>query len=409
MTSPSWRPGKRVAIIGGGPGGISTGLAFLKRGYDVQIFERQPTCKGIGGGVLLSVPVLAVLRSYGLSPEAFGATTPITTTFTNHQGLLRSKIPFNPDVERRMGIRGWHYGVLRASAFQIMLDSIPDGVVQNGHEFDSYTERDNEVDVTFKTGAIITADIVVGADGIRSGVSRQALREPNLFHAGVRVYLAWCDPIPGVEPTLGVLAHDRYNQASYFPMVHDGKPGFEWWTVERSWEGKPVPEDIKAHVSGIVTNFTDPMPRFIEATDFDKNVFRWEIYNRKSLTKWSKGRIVCVGDAVHPVSPYAAYGMGMAIEDGYYLARALDGVDLTDLRAVNAGFEIYEKERVPYANHNVEFARFMGHLFHALPWPLTWIRDLIFNYSSFFKSFMARNYIKKSEEETLALTELQVD
>jgi 2-polyprenyl-6-methoxyphenol hydroxylase-like FAD-dependent oxidoreductase len=85
------------------------------------------------------------------------------------------------------------------------------------------------------------------------------------------------------------------------------------------------------------------------------------------MKKWSKGRIVCVGDAVHPVSPYAAYGMGMAIEDGYYLARALEGVDLRDLRVFSAGFEIYEKQRIDYVTHNMEFARFLGRMFHGLP------------------------------------------
>jgi hypothetical protein len=50
--------------------------------------------------------------------------------------------------------------------------------------------------------------------------------------------------------------------------------------------------------------------------------------------------------------------MGMAIEDGYYLARALDGVDLRRFPDVTAGFGIYEGERVAYVNHNMEFARF---------------------------------------------------
>jgi hypothetical protein len=69
------------------------------------------------------------------------------------------------------------------------------------------------------------------------------------------------------------------------------------------------------------------MPRFLEATDFKTQVCRWEVFNRPSMKRWSARRVVCVGDAVHPVSPYAAYGMGMAIEDGYFLARALDGVE----------------------------------------------------------------------------------
>jgi 2-polyprenyl-6-methoxyphenol hydroxylase-like FAD-dependent oxidoreductase len=205
-----------------------------------------------------------------------------------------------------------------------------------------------------------------------------------------------------------MISHDLQYQASFFPMLHDGKPGFEWWVVEPSWDGKPVPEDPKAHLTGILKDWAQPMPRFLEATDFNTQVYRWEIFNRPSMKKWSTGRVVCVGDAVHPVSPYAAYGMGMAIEDGYFLARALEGVDLRDLCAVNAGFELYEEERVDYVNHNMEFARFLGRMFHSIPRPLANLRDMIFDYTPLLSTFLKSGYLKKAEEETLRLKELQV-
>lgn len=406
MASPQWRPGRRVAIVGGGPGSISAGLAFIQRGFDVRIFERQPECKAIGGGVLLSTPVLSILRSYGLSLDNVGSYT--VTYFKNKAGRERAKLPFNPVVEKRMGIKGWHYGVLRSSIFKKMLDLVPEGVIYAGHEFTSYTEMDDGIELHFANGHQVTADILVGADGIRSKVSQQAFGDPHLFHTGLRLWLAWCDHIPDIPPNYGVLSHDWQHQASFFPMLHDGKPGFEWWVVEPSWEGKPVPEDPKAHLTEILRDWAQPMPRFLDATDFDSQVYRWEIYNRPSMKKWSTRRVVCVGDAVHPVSPYAAYGMGMAIEDGYYLARALDGVDLRDLHALKAGCEIYEKQRVDYVNHNMEFARFMGRMFHSLPWPLTAIRDFIFDYTPFLSKHLGEGYLKKAEEETLSLKELQV-
>ncbi|KAF3399852.1 6-hydroxynicotinate 3-monooxygenase [Penicillium rolfsii] len=406
MVTPNWRPGKRVAIVGGGPGAISTGLGFIKRGYDVRIYERQPECKAIGGAVLLSTPVLAILRSYGLNQESFGSFT--VTYFKNKSGLERVKLPFNAEVERTMGIKGWHYGVLRSSIFKKMLALVPEGVIHADHEFTSYTEREDGVELSFQNGHQVTADILIGADGIHSRVSRQAFGEPHLFHTGIRLWLAWCDFIPGIPPNEGAITHDYQHQASFFPMMHEGKPGFEWWVVEPSWDGKPVPEDPKAHLTGILKDWAQPMPRFLDATNFDTQVYRWEIFNRPSLKKWSKGRVVCVGDAVHPVSPYAAYGMGMAIEDGYFLARALDGVDLRDLRAVNAGFEVYEDERVDYVNHNMEFARFQGRLFHSLPRPLATIRDLIFDYTPLLSYYLKDGYLKKSEEETLRLKELRV-
>ncbi|KAJ5952526.1 uncharacterized protein N7479_010939 [Penicillium vulpinum] len=406
VSSPDWRPGKRVAIIGGGPGSISSGLALIQRGYDVKIFERQPACEAIGGAVLLSTPVLAILRSYSLNLDNVGSHT--VTHFTNKKGLERVKLSFNAEVERRMGIKGWHYGVLRSSIFKKMLDLVPESIIHAGHEFTSYTERDDGIGISFANGHQATADIVIGADGIRSKVSRQAFGEPHLFHTGIRLWLAWCDHIPGIPENYGVVSHDWQHQASFFPMLHDGKPGFEWWVVEPSWDGKPVPDDPQAHLTGILKDWAHPMPRFLEATNFETQVYRWEIFNRPSMKKWSTGRVVCVGDAVHPVSPYAAYGMGMAIEDGYFLAKALDGVDLRDSLAVSAAFEIYEKQRVDYVNHNTEFARFLGKMFHSVPRPFANIRDLIFDYTPILSNFLGKGYLKKAEEETLGLKELQV-
>ncbi|RAL02478.1 FAD-dependent oxidoreductase [Aspergillus ibericus CBS 121593] len=344
MTS---RPGKRVAIVGGGPGAISTGLAFLQRGYDVSIYELQPVCKAIGGAVLLSTPVLAILRSYGLDLTNVGA--PTVTYFKNKAGTDRVKLPFNTEVERRMGIKGWHYGVLRSSIFQKMLDLVFEGVIHADHKFTSYIKHDDYIELFFKNSHRVTADILISTDGIRSK-----------------------------------------------------------WVVKPSWKGKPVPDNLKAYLTSILKDWAQPIPRFLEVTNFTTHVYRWEIYNRPSMKTWSSGRVVCVRNTMHPVSPYAAYGMGIAIEDGYFLARELDGVDLRDVRAVSAGFELYEKLRVDYVNHHMEFARFSGHLFHSVPRPLAYLRDWVFDYTPLLSGLLKRNYLRDAEEQSLRLTELQV-
>lgn len=402
----SWRKGKRVAVVGAGPGGVSAALAMRMAGYDVRLYEKQSEPKALGGAVLLSVPVLAVLRHYGIDVKDFGSYT--RTQFRNSKGKVRSHLPFNPEVERAMGIPGWHYGVLRSSAFARMLEKLPDGILVADHEFAEYREAQDEVVVRFKNGRDVAADILVGADGIRSGVSRQAFGEPKLFHVGLRLWLAWCDDIGGIDRELGAIHHSRRIQASYFPMLHDGRPGFEWWIVEPVKEGAPVPADPEAHVRRLLRDFADPMPRFPDHTDFASQVFRWEIYNRPSLTSWTTGRVACLGDAVHPVSPYAAYGMGMAIEDGYFLARALGGQPLDDRSGLRRSFQRYEEERVAYVNHHVEFARKLGRVFHHAPWPLDVIRDLVFDHTPLLHNLIQKDYLADAEKLTLQLRELHV-
>lgn len=401
-----WRKGHRVAVIGAGPGGVSTAIAMRQQGYDVRLYERAAEPKPLGGAVLLSVPVLAVLRQYGIDIDNFGSFT--HTQFRNNRGKVRARLPFNEGVEKAMGIKGWHYGVLRSSAFARMLERLPEDVLMPDHAFLSYEEKDGEVVVRFENGEEVAADIVIGADGIRSGVSRQAFGEAGLFHVGLRVWLAWCEDPGGIPRDLGVLHHARNIQASYFPMLHDGKPGFEWWIVEPSGEDVEPPADVEAHVRALLSDFPEPLPRFADNTNFERQIFRWEVYNRPSLDHWTKGRVACVGDAVHPVSPYAAYGMGMAIEDGYFLARALGGRDLHDRQAVADGFTRYEDERVAYVNHQVEFARKLGNQFHHAPAPIAWFRDFIFDNTGILEKMIVKDALADAEKMSLQLKELHV-
>lgn len=401
----TWRKGKRIAIIGAGPGGISTALALIKKGYDVRVYEKQSEPKAIGGAVLLSVPVLAILRNYGVDIDNFGSYT--VTHFCNKQGDARVVMPFNKKVEECMGIKGWHYGVLRSTAFQHMLNLVPKGTIYSDHAFEKYEEKNDGVTVYFSNGTNVEADIVVGSDGIRSGVSKQAFGDPKLFHVGIRLWLAWTDFVEGIPPNFGFVSHDEKYQASFFPMLHDGKPGFEWWVVEPANEGDPVPSDPIAHLNNILKDWAEPMPRFPNLTNPETQLFRWEIYNRPSLKKWSKNRIVCLGDAVHPVSPYAAYGMGMAIEDGYFLAKYLDGRELTATTTKDA-FEKFEAQRVEYVNTQVEFARTLGKVFHRVPKPLAKFRDFLFDNTKILEKNLVKGYLKAAELEALSLQELHV-
>ena len=76
---------------------------------------------------------------------------------------------------------------------------------------------------------------------------------------------------------------------------------------------------------------------------------------------------------------YDAYGMGMAIEDGYFLARAFQSADPSCLQSISDCRSTYESDGVEYVNRQVDFARVLGQRFHRSPKPLAWLRDLVFD------------------------------
>jgi 2-polyprenyl-6-methoxyphenol hydroxylase-like FAD-dependent oxidoreductase len=87
------------------------------------------------------------------------------------------------------------------------------------------------------------------------------------------------------------------------------------------------------------------------------------------LKRWSNGRITLAGDAAHATSPYAAYGAGMSISDGYFLGQRLAGVDLADTAAVVAALQAYV----------------LGRVFHHAPAPLRPIRDYVLDHTPFLQ------------------------
>ncbi len=392
--------GKRVAIVGAGPGGLSAAIAFQRAGHHVRVFERAPQVQPLGGAVLLSLPVLSILRSYGVDISRLGSYAEVQ--FRNSKGKLRAALPFNKKAEERAQLPGWQYGMLRSDAFERMLAVIPGDVIRAGHKLLRFEESEDAIHLFFESGETYEADLLVGADGIRSTVARQLWGDPNLFHCGIQVWLAWCH-CDGVPRDVSYISHSSTIQASFFPMLHKGEEAFEWWVVEPWNEGDELKESPRDHLLKRIDGWCDPLPKLAAATNFESNCFRWEIYNRPPLEKWSRGRVVCLGDSVHPVSPYAAYGMGMAIEDGFFLAKFIAGKNLGDRVALTEGFSRFERNRVAYTNHYTALARKMGNLFHRLPWPLRSCRDLFFDHTKVLEKMLIKDYLQKSEEELIAL------
>jgi 2-polyprenyl-6-methoxyphenol hydroxylase-like FAD-dependent oxidoreductase len=388
------KKGKRVAVIGAGPGGLSAGLALHNAGYQVRVLEKSPTIKPIGGAILLNTSVLMCLRAMGIDIENLGVTA--RTEMCNMHGKLRVDMPFNPEVEKLSGIKGWNYGLFRSQLYERMLAHIPSEILAPGAELVDFAFDADEVRLTTADGRTATADLLVGADGIRSTVSRKLWGDPNLFPLDIVVNLGFT-PISGVDRSVGKLFFSDRVQFGFHPMNRDGVDAFEWWCVEAWPAGKPFSGGLKNHIVELTRGFADPVPRIVESCASDADIFRWEIWNRPRLKTWSKGRATLLGDAVHPASPYAAYGAGLAIEDGYFLAKTLAGQDLHDGAALTAALARYEVEREPYTYGVIKNAQNMGNLFHHAPAPVRKLRDFIFDHSRIPGKFIRDGYLKDSE------------
>lgn len=365
-----------IAIIGAGPGGMATALAAHRRGFEVKLFERYPEIKAVGNILNLWPPPQKVLRLIGVDIADLGA--PCHITFRRNDGKLRADVHLTPEVESEYG--GGFIGLLRFGLYQRMLDALPPGMLHLDHDCQKIEDQGDRVALSFKGGKKVEADVVVGADGLRSFVRSSLWGEEPIRHQRLHLvggYLLF----DGIQPTEGVVAHNRTTQVSYTPIRHSGRGGYEWWVLEACDPSAPAPANLKEFCQIRARGFSETVRDLIDRTPIE-HLQRWEIRDRPPRKQWSKGRVTLVGDAAHPTSPYAAYGAGMSIEDGYFLARELSACNLHDTADVLRALTSYEQRRKPHTAQVSQQAYFTGKLFHHTPAFLRPLRDLVFDHTS---------------------------
>src|SRR5689334_23441969 len=370
------RPGGRVAVLGAGPAGMAAALSALQAGHDVVLFERYREARPAGNILNLWPPPVKALRALGVDTDDLGA--PTDTEFRNVLGKVRVRVKVDEDVKRAYG--GGFIGLLRPELYERMLAAIPPGVIRFGQQVDRIEQDDRAVTLHFADGTTAAHDVLIGADGIDSLVRRtlwgdEPKREHRLHIFGGFTFAE----VEGTTPNTCILTHSPTVQGSWTSIRHKGRDGHQWWVLTATDPDAPAPADLAAVAAELAAGFPAPLPGLIAATD-PGDVQRWVLRDRKPLKQWSKGRITLCGDAAHATSPYAAYGAGMSIEDGYFFGRALRGADLTDFAAVRTALQSYEDPRKPHTAKQVQLARMLGRVFHHAPVPLRSVRDFVFDH-----------------------------
>ena len=380
MSVTSNNPG-RVAIIGAGPAGMAAALSVHQAGHEVLLLERYTQARPAGNILNLWPPPIKALGLMGVDTGDLGA--PCYSEFRSAKGHTRVHIDLPDDVIRDYG--GGFIGLLRPDLYERLLAALPPGVLQVNRLVESIDQDESGVWLHMAGGEVVEVDVVVGADGIDSLVRRtlwgdRPKREHNLHIFGGFTFDEGVD----AEQGLCIVSHSRKVQGSWTSIRAKGRSGFQWWVLGAHDASKDFTGDLHATATAMGAEFASPLPELIAATE-PTNVQRWVLRDRKPIKQWSKGRATLIGDAAHPTSPYAAYGAGMATEDGYFLGRRLAGVDLTDYAAVREALDAFEEPRKPHTARQVQQAYILGQLFHHTPGPLAAVRDAILDRTPFLQ------------------------
>jgi 2-polyprenyl-6-methoxyphenol hydroxylase-like FAD-dependent oxidoreductase len=348
-TSAGGRPAGRAArtalVIGGGIAGSVVATALLKAGIEAVVYEAYPRLdEGIGGSLALAPNGVAALDVLGAGDDVRAIALPIaravmsvgakTVALPGLEGVEPLQLVGRGDLHRVLHDRAVDAGVVFEYGKRLVdAKEGPDGVVAH-----------------FDDGSTATADVLIGADGVRSTVRTLIDADaPAAGYTGLLSFQGWVpgELLPDLEP--GVMTFAFGSQAYYLYWKQaDGRvtwganlPSGQYLSLT---EARQTPTDEWLRQLREAYAGDTPGELFAQNTDPETFAVNGAIHIMPPIPHWHRGRMVLIGDAVHAPSNSTGQGASLAIESAIQLARCLR--DAPDAASAFAAYEQLRRERV---------------------------------------------------------------
>lgn len=345
-----------VAVIGGGIGGLTTAIALRQRGIEAHVYESAPILQVAGAGLTLSPNAMQVLRRLDLAERVYDAGVTLEH-FELHDArsgpLQRFAIA---DAARRHGEP--MVAIHRRRLRDILASEVPESHVHTSATCEAVTELGGRPTMRFADGNTITADLVIGADGLRSTVRQYVAPGRTLRYSGqtsLRAVASLELPAELAHTAREIWApHMRFG---FLPIA----PGEVYWfaVFDAPAADAQPPAETALPLDRLCASFPSPVADIVAATDAEQ-IIRTDIHDVAPFRGWSRGRVVLLGDAAHATTPNLGQGAAQAIEDAWVLADRL-----ASSATVEDALARYEAIRQPKAHFVVERSWTVGRIAHV--------------------------------------------
>ncbi len=325
-------------IIGGGIGGLCTAIALKKAGLQVKLYERAAELGRVGAGITLWANALKVLQQLGVAEAIIAAGTELKQGMVSDQHGRRFSTTDIPTLKAKIGAPV--VAIHRADLHFALLEAVGDGIVHLDAECVRVSQDDTQVTAHFADGRSASADILVAADGIHSAVRQQILPAITLRYAG---YPAWRGVVNTADSRIDAsIFFEAWGVGQRFGLLRLNPTQVYWFATENAPVGQTrPPAATKQYLIKQFAHWFAPVPDVLEATPAEV-ILHNDIYDFPPQKGWSAGRVVFLGDAIHPTTPNMGQGACMAIESALVLADCLQ-----KNTSYAAAFAAYERRRQP--------------------------------------------------------------
>ena len=358
---------KHIAIIGAGIGGMTAAVTLAKKGVKVSIFEQAPELSEVGAGLTITPNATKGLMYLGLEKQMKEVGMAHKQQGVRHFETGEMIVPLERGEKMLEKYGAYQFQAHRADVHDVLIDELKlhnSNTIYTNHELIDLNEKNNSVELVFSNNETYEVDFVIGADGNRSAVRKIILGDDDPQFAG---YVAWRGLVP-VE----LLGEDDFDECGSSSFIAPGRVFARYLvrngelynyvaflaTDEWAEEGWAIPSKVDI-VMDIFSDYNQQVKNIIAATPAS-DLFKWGIFAREPVSKWSTKNITLLGDAAHPLEPFMGQGASLAIEDGVVLGRIIEDSESSD--EIVSRYEAARIERAHFVTEHSKRAgaRFTG-------------------------------------------------
>ena len=312
----------KVLVIGGGFSGMSAAIRMRQQNIEVDLVEIDPEWCELGAGITINGASMRALQMLGLYEQVVeqGCVTDGVGIHLAHGPLIK-ELPTPSPVGSDVGGSG---GIFRPKLARIMSNAtLEAGVnVRLGCTYETITQTESDITVSFTDGSTKTYDLVVGADGVHSKLRKEFFPEvadPEYIGQGVwRAIMPRPETINRVTMWMGdhlKLGVNPVSKTHMYMFITEDRP------VKEHIDKDTWPEVF----AGLMQEFPNPIVRDLipYALKEEANIDYRPLANLLVKAPWNRGRLIMIGDTVAATTPHLASGAGIGIESGIVLADEL--------------------------------------------------------------------------------------
>jgi len=314
----------KIGILGAGIGGLSTAIALTFAGYKVDVYERHTAMSTIGAGIVCWPNACFVLDKLGVLKRLVLVSKSLNKMNRfSHDGEAIGSIDIN-NLNEKMGYAS--YSIIREDLMLILIERALELNINihYSHNAIEISDRDTErVNVKFENGKSIQPDVIIGADGRMSSITRKYVNNDNTpIYQG---FINWIGVFESSDDIFNDMSvSDYWGIGDRFGIVPVSSKTAYWagGTVSEHINPKD-PKRYKQELLSIFSHWADPIASIINKTPLSR-INKIYIHDHDPIRKWYKNNVILLGDAAHAALPTSGQGACQAIEDAWHFTNALN-------------------------------------------------------------------------------------